>query len=142
MDYSKKLALLEVKKDKLQKRLAQISAREKTLASKKRLENRKNENRRKYALGGAVVLAMEEIGIDVFDEAEIVGALLKAYEKYDLETHYKYQDEGEKLLHLHRHTDQQSASSQGFSKSEILVEASPELSYEEKFLQDIEAVGL
>ena len=34
MDYSQKLVLLEVKKDKLQKRLALISAREKTLASK------------------------------------------------------------------------------------------------------------
>ena len=125
MNYSEKMALLEMKKEKLQKRLAQISAREKTLAAKKRAANRTNENRRKYALGGVVILAMEEIGIDVFDEAEIVGALLKAYEKYDLETHYNYEAAGEKILFSHRHTDQQSASSQGFSKSEILVEAAP-----------------
>lgn len=125
MDYQQKMALLEMKKDKLQKRLAQISKREKSLAAKKRLENRKNENRRKYTLGGIVITAMYESGIEDFDDAAILGALLKAFEKYDVETLYAYQAAGEKILHTNRHTDQQSASAQGFTKSEINVEAAP-----------------
>jgi len=125
MDYAKKIELLNARKDKLQKRLAQISQREKTLASKKRLENRKNENRRKYHLGGIVMTAMYESGIEDFDEAAILGALLKAFEKYDMETLYAYQSAGEKILHTHRHTDQQSASAQGFTKSEINAEVAP-----------------
>ena len=123
MDYQQKMDLLQLKKDKLQKRLAQISQREKSLASRKRLANRKCENRRKYNLGGIVLTAMNECRIEVFDETAILGALLKAFEKYDLETLYAYQSAGEKILHTHRHVDQHSASAQGFSKGEVNAEA-------------------
>lgn len=135
MDYAQKLALLEMKKDRLQKRLARIAQAEKSLASKKRQENRKNENRQKYTLGGIVLSAMYESGIETFDEAEILGGLLSAFEKYDLEKHYAYQSAGEKILHAHRHVDQQSASSQGFTKSEIVIESMPN----DEFLAQITA---
>ena len=123
MNYQQKLEALNLTKERLQKRLSILAKREKSLASHKRKEARKNLERRKYQLGGVVILAMSECDIYDFDESEILGCLVSVFQSCDLEKLYTMQTAGEKIFLQHRQSYQQSASAQGFKAVEVAEES-------------------
>ena len=123
MTHAEKLKMLGLKKNKLEQRLTQLIQKEKTLSSVAKKERRAEEEKRKYKLGGLVILALSVSNIEDFDDAEILGALMTCYKNNSPTARLIYKRGGEKILFDNRQSEKQSASAQGFTQNEILSEA-------------------
>lgn len=123
MTHAEKLNLINMQKEKLEQRLTQLIQKEKTLASVAKKAHRAEEEKRKYKLGGLVLLALSSCKIEKFDDAEILGALIKSFENGSATARIAYKKVGEKILYTNRHLEKQSASAQGFTQNEIAREA-------------------
>ena len=123
MTYDEKIKMLSLKKEKLSQRLTQLMQKEKTLFSVAKKQRRAEEEKRKYKLGGIVLLALSSCEISDFDDAEILGALIKSFENGSATARAIYKKSGEKILFDNRHSEKQSASAQGFTQNEIFCES-------------------
>ena len=123
MTHAEKLKMLGLKKEKLEQRLTQLIQKEKTLSSVAKKERRAEEEKRKYKLGGLVLLAFSVSDIEDFDDAEMLGALMSCYKNNNPSVRAIYKKAGEKILFNNRQYEKQSASAQGFTQNEILAEA-------------------
>ena len=123
MTYTEKLNLINLQKEKLEKRLTQLIHKEKTLTSVAKKANRTEEEKRKYKLGGLVLLALSFCNMEEFNDAEILGSLIKSFENNSATARAVYKTIGEKKLYENRHLEKQSASAQGFTQAEILSES-------------------
>lgn len=123
MTYEEKMQMLALKKEQLEKKMSAILQREKTLLSVAKKAKRAEEDKRKYKLGGLVLLALSSCEVEDFDDAEILGALLKCFENKNQQARDFFKNYGEKKLFSARHSVKQSASAQSFTQAEILKES-------------------
>lgn len=120
MNYADKMKMLNTEKSKLALRLSRLVQKEKTLNSVAKKFKRAEDEKRKYKLGGLVLAAFSFLEIDDFEDAEMLGALIKIYESNKSKTaRMVYKQCGENQLFQNRHSEKQSASAQGFTQSEV-----------------------
>lgn len=123
MTYEEKMQALALKKEQLEKKMSAILQREKTLASIAKKAKRAEEDKRKYKLGGLVMLALSSCEVEDFEDEEVLGALIKCFENKSPQARAFFKTYGERKLFSARHASQQSASAQSFTQAEILKES-------------------
>lgn len=119
MDYKDKIKMLDLQKEKLALKLERIAQKEKTLKANLKKSERELEAKRKYKLGGLVYTAFANLGISDFEDDEILGALIKAFESNSKVQRLAYKRTGEDILLGNRQENIQSAHAQGFSGGEV-----------------------
>ena len=130
MDYKKRMALIDLQKEKLTLRLERIAKKERTLKANVKKAERDEIAKRKYRLGGLVFTALSKCSISDFEDTEILGALIKAFEANSKVHRLAFLRSGESVLYENRHENIQSAHAQGFTDSEIRAESGEAVSYE------------
>ncbi len=119
--YAQRLDVIGQKREKLERRLAELQRKEKTITARERETQRKELARQKYHLGGLVLLAADKQGSSMNDEA-LLGALLQVFAEGNAETIQRWERYGATLLKKQRHEVKESAAAQGFTQSEITAE--------------------
>jgi len=123
MDYKKRMALIELQKEKLALRLERIAKKERALKANVKKAERDEIAKRKYRLGGLVFTALSKCNISDFEDSEILGALIKSFEANSKVHRLAFLRSGESVLIENRQENIQSAHAQGFTESEIKTEA-------------------
>jgi len=119
--YAQRLNVIEQKRQKLERQLADLERKEKTISAREREIARKEQARQKYRLGGLILLASEKLGSTLSDEA-LLGALLQIYSEKDDYKLKGWERYGAALLKTQRHEIKESAAAQGFTQSDIKAE--------------------
>ena len=116
--YAQRLNVIEQKREKLERQLADLERKEKTISAREREIVRKELARQKYRLGGLIVLAAEKQNRTLSDEA-LLGALLLIYNETAPDTLRSWERYGAALLKSQRHEVKESAAAQGFTQKQI-----------------------
>lgn len=119
--YAQRLNVIEQKRAKLERQLAELQQKEKTITAREREIERKELARKKYRLGGLVMLASEKLGCTFSDEA-LLGALLQIFNEKDSDRLRSWERYGSGLLKNQRHELKKSASAQGFTQTALNAE--------------------
>ena len=119
--YAQRLNVIEQKRTKLERQLADLQRKEKTISAREREIERKELARQKYRLGGLILLAQSKIGGTLSDEV-LLGALLHVYSEHEPDTLRSWERFGAGILKTQRHEVKESAAAQGFSQSEVRSE--------------------
>ena len=119
--YAKRLDVIGQKRAKLERQLADLQQKEKTITAREREIERKELARQKYRLGGLVLLAQAKIGRALSDEI-ILGALLQVYNEQEPDRLRSWERYGVGLLKTQRHEVKESAAAQGFTQAEARSE--------------------
>jgi len=121
--YSKRLDVIEQKRQKLEQQLAELNRQGKQISAREREIKRKELNRKKYHLGGLVELAQQKQNRSLSDEV-LLGALLQVLKVNDPIALERWRQIGATLLKTQRHEIKESAAAQGFSQVEVKREGS------------------
>lgn len=116
--YAQRLNVIEQKRGKLERQLADLERKQKAISAREREIVRKELAREKYRLGGLVILARDKLGNGLSDEI-LLGALLQVHNETDTERLKSWERYGAGLLKTQRHAVKESAAAQGFTQSEI-----------------------
>lgn len=116
--YAQRLGVIEQKREKLERQLADLERKEKTISAREREIVRKELARQKYRLGGLVMLAAEKQNRTLSDEV-LLGALLQIFADTDADKIRRWERFGAVLLKKQRHEVKESAAAQGFTQQEI-----------------------
>lgn len=119
--YAQRLNVIEQKRAKLERKLADLQRTEKTITAREREIERKELARQKYRLGGLILLAQAKIGGTLSDEA-LLGALLQIYNEQEPDKVRSWERYGAGLLKTQRHEVEKSAAAQGFTQAEVKAE--------------------
>ena len=119
--YAQRLNVIEQKRTKLGRQLADLQRKEKTISAREREIERKELARQKYRLGGLILLAQSKIGGTLSDEA-LLGALLHIYTEQAADTIRSWQRFGAGILKTQRREVKESASAQGFTQPDVRAE--------------------
>jgi Conjugal transfer protein TraD len=119
--YAQRLGVIEQKRAKLERQLADLQRTEKTITAKEREIERKEIARQKYRLGGLILLAQSKIGGTLSDEA-LLGALLQIYNEQEPDKLRSWERYGAGLLKTQRVEVKESAAAQGFTQDEVRSE--------------------
>jgi hypothetical protein len=120
--YAQRLGVIEQKRAKLERKLADLQRTEKTITAREREIERKELARQKYRLGGLILLAQSKIGGTLSDEA-LLGALLQIYNEQEPDKLRSWERYGAGLLKTQRSEVKESASAQGYSQTAVESEA-------------------
>ncbi len=115
--YAQRLNVIEQKREKLERQLADLQRKQKAISAREREIERKELAREKYRLGGLVILAREKLGNMLSDEI-LLGALLQIHNEKEADKLKGWERYGAGLLKTQRHEIKESASAQGFTQSE------------------------
>lgn len=119
--YAQRLNVIEQKKQKLERQLADLERKEKTISAREREIERKELARQKYRLGGLIILASEKQGCELSDEI-LLGGLLQIYNEKEPDKLRSWERYGTGLLKTQRHEVKESAAAQGFNQTEVRAE--------------------
>ncbi len=119
--YAQRLGVIEQKRAKLERQLADLQRTEKTITAREREIERKELARQKYRLGGLILLAQSKIGGTLSDEA-LLGALLQIYNEQEPDKLRSWERYGAGLLKTQRAEVKESAAAQGFTQDEVRSE--------------------
>lgn len=119
--YAKRLDVIGQKREKLERQLADLQRKEKTISAREREIERKKLAREKYRLGGLILLAAEKQNLTLSD-AVLLGGLLQVYAESDGVTIQRWERYGAILLKTQRHEVKESASAQGFTQADVREE--------------------
>lgn len=119
--YAQRLQVIEQKREKLGRQLADLGRKEKTISAREREIERKEFARKKYRLGGLIILAAEKQNRTLSDEV-LLGALLQIYNEQDADKLHSWERYGAGLLKTQRQEVKESAAAQGFAQSDIRTE--------------------
>ena len=120
--YAQRLNVIEQKKTKLERQLADLARKEKTITAREREIERKELARQKYHLGGLILLAQSKIGSTLSDEA-LLGGLLQIYNEKEADKLRSWERYGAGLLKSQRQEVKKSAAAQGFTQTEVRKES-------------------
>ena len=111
--YAKRLDVIGQKREKLERQLADLQQKEKTITAREREIERKELARQKYRLGSLVLLAQAKIGRTLSDEV-LLGALLQVYIEQEPDRIRSWERYGKGLLKTQRemHEIKESAAAQ------------------------------
>lgn len=112
--YAQRLNVIEQKREKLERQLADLQRKQKAISAREREIERKEQAREKYRLGGLVILAREKLGNALSDEI-LLGALLQIHNEKEADKLKSWARYGAALLKTQRHEVKESAAAQGFS---------------------------
>lgn len=118
--YAQRLDLVTQKREKLQKQLASLQKQKRNLTARERAVERKELARKKYRLGGLVILAAEKQDNELTDEV-LLGGLLQIHAESEAEKLQRWERFGSATLKSQRHEVKESAAAQGFTQ--VAVEA-------------------
>ncbi|MBX9721411.1 MAG: conjugal transfer protein TraD [Candidatus Obscuribacterales bacterium] len=116
--YAQRLNVIEQKRQKLERQLADLERKEKTISACEKAIVRKELARQKYRLGGLILLASEKLGRSLSDEV-LLGALLQIHTEQEPDKLKSWERYGAGLLKTQRQEVKESASAQGFTQSEV-----------------------
>lgn len=116
--YAQRLNVIEQKREKLERQLADLQRKEKTISAREREIERKELARQKYRLGGLILLASEKQNRTLTDEI-LLGALLQIYNEQDPDKLRSWERFGAGLLKTQRQEVKESAAAQGFNQAEV-----------------------
>lgn len=119
--YAQRLDLISQKREKLQQQLASLQNKERQISSRERAIERKELARKKYCLGGLVMLAAEKQNRTLTDEM-LLGGLLQIYAENDTATTERWERFGAALLKSQRHEIKESAAAQGYTQDDVMTE--------------------
>lgn len=119
--YAQRLNIIEQKRTKLERLLADLQRKEKTIFAREREIERKELARKKYRLGGLVMLASASQGKTLADET-LLGGLLQLFTETDTARIQRWEKFGAVLLKTQRIEIKESAAAQGFTQSEVRSE--------------------
>ena len=119
--YSRRLEVIEQKREKLERQLAELNQQGKAISARERETKRKELNRKKYKWGGLVELAQQTQNRTISDEV-LLGALLQVLKISDQNSLERWQQAGANLLKTQRKTVKESAAAQGYSQVEVRSE--------------------
>jgi len=120
--YAQRLDVIGQKRAKLERQLADLQRKEKTISAREREIKRKELAREKYRLGGLIHLASGKQNRTLSDEV-LLGALLQIFSETEDEKIRRWENFGAALLKTQRHEVKESAAAQGFSKGEVAAES-------------------
>jgi len=120
--YAKRLDVIGQKRAKLERQLAELQRKEKSITASEREIGRKELARQKYRLGGLILLAQAKIGSTLSDET-LLGALLQIYNEKEPDKLRSWERYGAGLLKNQRHEVKESASAQGYTQTEVREES-------------------
>lgn len=121
--YAQRLNVIEQKREKLERQLADLQRKQKAISAREREIERKEQAREKYRLGGLVILAREKLGNVLSDEA-LLGALLQIHNEKEADKLKSWERYGAGLLKTQRHEVKESAAAQGFTQTALSDEQS------------------
>jgi hypothetical protein len=116
--YAKRLEVIEQKREKLERQLAELNQQGKQISAREREIERKQLSRRKFKWGGLVELAGQKQNRTLTDEM-LLGALLQVMAIKDPAALARWEKSGADLLKTQRKTVKESASAQGYSQTEV-----------------------
>lgn len=119
--YAQRLDVIGQKREKLERQLADLQRKEKTISAREREIQRKELAREKYRLGGLILLAAEKQNRTLSDTV-LLGGLLQVYAESDAVNLQRWERYGAGLLKTQRHEVKESAAAQGFSQAEVRSE--------------------
>jgi hypothetical protein len=119
--YAKRLEVIEQKRQKLERQLAELNQQGKEISAREREIQRKELNRKKYRWGGLVELAEQKQNRTLSDEV-LLGALLQIMTIKDPATLARWEKTGSGLLQSQRQTIKESASAQGYTQTAVQSE--------------------
>lgn len=115
--YARRLEVIEQKRQKLERQLAELNQQGKVISAREREIERKELNRQKFKWGGLVELAGQKQNRTLPDEI-LLGALLQVMNIKDTATLERWGKTGGGLLQSQRQTVKESASAQGYTQIE------------------------
>jgi len=116
--YAKRLEVIEQKRQKLERQLAELAQQGKQISARERETKRKELNRKKYRWGGLVELAQQTQNREISDET-LLGALLQVLKITDQNSLERWRQLGANLLKTQRQTIKESAAAQGYSQVDV-----------------------
>ncbi|MDD4978498.1 MAG: conjugal transfer protein TraD [Gallionella sp.] len=116
--YAKRLEVIEQKRQKLERQLAELNQQGKEISAREREIQRKELNRKKYRWGGLIELA-EKMQNGTLSDEILLGALLQVMGIKDSATLERWGKMGGRLLRSQRQTVKESASAQGYTQIEV-----------------------
>ena len=119
--YAQRLDLVLQKREKLQQQLASLQKKKKMLTAREQAVERKELARKKYRLGGLVMLAAEKQNNELTDEV-LLGGLLQIHSESHADKIQIWKSIGSALLKSQRHEVKESAAAQGFTQVAIEAE--------------------
>lgn len=119
--YAQRLDVIGQKREKLERQLADLQRKEKTISAREREIERKELAREKYRLGGLILLAAEK-QCHTLSDAVLLGGLLQVYAESDAVNLQRWERYGAGLLKSQRHEVKESAAAQGFTQADVREE--------------------